>query len=103
MLACCTSSAIPQQFITKICGEWTKQDVFITHVKYGSEKSRVHIPSKSRSLLTLISNLLEGPGTPSEKLIDYEVVQVASGYHEIFKEVCLPPKGKRFLITMYIH
>ena len=90
MLACCASSAIPKEFITKVCGEWPKEDVFIQHVKYGSEKSRVSISSHTRTLLTWLSKLFEGSNTPSEKLIDYEVVQVASGYHEIFKEVHLP-------------
>ena len=44
--------------------------------------------------MTWISKLFEGPNTPSEKLIDYKAVQVASGYHEIFREVLILSKGK---------
>ena len=93
MLSCCTSSAIPKNFITKVCGEWSEQDFFIEDVKFGSESSRVNIPSKTRSLLTRMSELFEGSNTPSEKLIDYEAIQVASGYHELFVELFLPKKG----------
>ena len=89
-MACCASSAIPTEFITR---EWSKQDFFIEQIKYGSESSRVNIPSKTRNLLTWISELFESPNTPSEKLIDYRAVQVASGYHEIFQEMYLPAKG----------
>ena len=93
MLSCCASSAIPKNFITKVCGQWSQQDFFIKDVKFGSENSRVNIPSKTRSLLTWMSELFEGSNTPSDKLIAYEAVQVANGYHEIFEELFLPSKG----------
>ena len=99
MLACCAPSAIPPEFITRVCGNSFKKDVFIENVKYGSEKSRVVIHSDLRSLLTWISKLFEGPNTPSGKLIDYEAVQVASGYHDIFKGVCLPLEGRNSKYT----
>ena len=92
-MSCCTSSAIPKSFITKVCGQWSEQDFFIQDDKYGSESSRVNIPSKTRSLLTWMSELFEGSNTPSEKLIGYEAIQVANGYHEIFEEQFLPEKG----------
>ena len=102
MLACCASSAIPTEYITKVCGDWSKQDYFIEHVKFGSEDSRINIPSQTRNLLTWITELFEGPNTPSEKLIDYEAVKVADGYHEIFKELFLSLKGT-YLFEIYIH
>ena len=87
-----------------MCGDWSKQDYFIEDVKYGSEDSRINIPSQTRNLLTWITELFEGPNTPSEKLIDYEAVEVADGYHEIFKELFLPLKGSHILcISEFVH
>ena len=99
-MAYCASAAIPKQFITEVCGEWAKEDVFIENVKYGSETSRINIASPIRNLVTWISKLFEGPNTPSEKLIDYEAVQVANGYHEIFCKIFLPSEGNDLL---YFH
>ena len=92
-MACCAPSAIPKEFIP---GEWS-EDVFVEIKKYGSEKSRINIASHTRNLVTWISKLFEGSNTPSEKLIDYEAVQVASGYHEIFRKVFLPTEGKHLI------
>ena len=67
---------------------------FVEHVKYGSQMSRVNIASQTRKFLSFIQSLFGSPNTPSEKLISYEAIQVANGYHEIFKEIFFPPKGK---------
>ena len=80
---------------------WSIEDDFIVITKYGSEKSRVNIASRIRNLVTWISKLFEGSNTPSEKLIEYEAVQVVSGYHEILRSVIFPVKGNDLILIRY--
>ena len=46
-----------------------------------------------RSVLSWFTSLFGGSNTLSAKLINYEVVQMANGYHDIFKELFVSRNG----------
>ena len=95
LLACCAPSAIPVQWITNVV-MWSEKDAFIEKQMYGSSHSRVKINSDIRNDLSWFQALFGGSNTPSSKLINYEVVQIAKGYHDIFKELFINGNGKYF-------
>jgi len=77
----------------KVAGIWPENDAFIEKQSYGSKDSRVNIDKDVRSGLSWVTSLFGSSNTLSAKLINYEVVQVANGYHDIFKELFVVENG----------
>ena len=76
-------------------GKWiNKRELFIDHLIYGREEPETNMSGKARNFLSWLTNLFGSSESSNSELINYEVIKVSEGYHEIFQEVFLADISK---------
>ncbi|XP_065894706.1 uncharacterized protein [Dysidea avara] len=99
LLACCAPCPIPYQFISRVVGKVPAEEDFMDRTVYGSEASKIVNQGLGANVRAIIKSMFYGRSISSELSTHCEVVQVASGYYDIFKELFLPCEGKEIIKT----
>ena len=84
-------------------GKVPAEEDFMDRTVYGSEASKIVNQGLGANVRAIIKSMFHGRSISSELSTHCEVVQVASGYYDIFKELFLPCEGMALLYMIQLN